>query len=1224
MTRPPYVIAHYADNAGCGTHRIMRPVELMSKLGVINGRCDMNIWPDDQLRGVDPDIVVFQRQHEEVQIQSIHRYRDTLPNAFIVYELDDILSAVPEWSVHASFIPHDVDDRMRRAIEPCHAVSVSTKTLAGHIKAVCGDDVDVRIVPNMIGRDDIASVAEIRKNTTLPHGKPRIGWGGSISHDADLDLLLPAIEALHDKVQFVFVGMKPKTDVPVEFHEGVPPREFLQKMASLNLDLVLAPLVDHKFNHCKSNLRLIEAAACGYPVIASRITPYIEANPPVVAYAEDNEWLLKIERWLKNPDRNAAQKLNEWFSRRFIFDDKVEERLRGWLPVNAKVFRPKARTGPTDDIIVVSPSLSATPPEYRVVKKFEDVGDANADILDVRMVTTINKSQVERMKKRLVSSRVAAVCSFSNDGGLASFPRLNGFTPIDSEQGTQIDACAEKLFGNLTMEIPFAAGPAILVSRKVVDILGLPTDHAVEQAEGGIIEWGVAATAHGFTNVVAADVYVPALIQVVFEQFKTILNRIHYRWPPIQTPPDPLREARAHLEMHYHQDNYKTPPLTSPNDYLEWSKFSDEPGSKDLAFFAEHAEETTATFKTGWRLISGYDTKLAPHAEYMFADTIRKNPDAVLIYADHDFINEKGERGNHDFKPAILDYHMLLSRDYVSQIFAIRDDVRPEFFDNWYDAILQVVDTHGRDKVVHIPLCLAHLKEPTTEETIAKCAGNVAAATKHLSSIGRNAIVHQNPVYKQYGITEYRVDGEPLVSIIIITGGRVEMLSPCVGTLMTFTDYKNYELIIVTDKDVPKGCQDYLDTLKDNDKVKVFNWPHPYNWSAKNNFGVKQAKGDYFLFLNDDTRFAEKTWLTSMVGAAQFPDVGTVGGRLVYPNGTIQHVGVVCHEGLTGHIHKTMPEINAGYNGLIIKDNAATANTGACMLVSRKLYDEVGGLDEELAHNFNDVAFCLEMNRRGYHHVVSARASVQHLEGVTRISPVTDEGMKIQLAEGRILGAKYPDKEKYWNWNFHFAHVGGGLFVSGLNYDTLKWPKNSWPWRGEDWLHDVVLVIGENVDVLPDIQNGDIIYYSKCYGYNIKLERPALENLPPFDVRDLARARAMLAGIGISKIILGTIFGGVVETLRFLLKMGVPVEYRPINGEAICPRLDFRSNGASCDDGWRRGMCGACLDEHQSPFGEPNIGGWREDWRTFINASDLDLSQADTQTANAIKEVYRP
>lgn len=1219
VSRPHYILSHFADNAGCGHHRILRPMELLARSGMIGGRCDTSLWEDSHLIAVQPDVVVFQRQHEDVQIAAIKRYKETLPNTFIVYELDDILSAVPEWSIHRSAIPHDVDARMGRAISHCHAVSVSTKDLARHIKEVCGDDVDVRIVPNMLGKDELAAIDQIRRNRGVPSLKPRIGWGGGISHKGDLDLLIPAIEALHDKVDFVFLGMKPDTDAPVEFHEGVPPREFLSKMASLNLDLELAPLVDCKFNRCKSNLRLLEAGACGYPVLASRVQPYTERQAPV-RYVPDDKWKEAIEEWVKNPTK--GDKLQEWVLRHFVFDDKAEERLRGWLPYNDKVFKPKQRSVAPSDTIIVTPGLPIQD-KYKTVKKFSEVGDTNADVLYLRMGSSINEEQLRRMKTRLVGTKFASVCTVSNDGGITSFPRVNNYVPIDAMLGAKLDKCCNELFPNVTMEVPFGAGSAVLLSRKVIDMIGMPEDTAeVADIEGPLIEWCVMAASRGFGNVCAVDTYIPAAVQTVFERFRAVLARIALRWPPVQTPPDPLREVRAHLEMNFHRNHYDVPPLTSANNYDEWVAFGDEPGVRDVEFIQDFADET-ANLLEGWTVVTAPGAIIAPHAEYLIARAIRDNPNSVLVYGDHDFIDpESRKRVSHDFKPLALDFQMLLSRDYISPVFAIRDSKRPEFFDNWYDAILHTVDAHGADNVIHIPLCLAHLKQLTEDEATEKARIDIETANKFLVSSGRNIVVHQHPHFRQYGDVEYKVEGSPLVSIIIITGGRVEMLSPCVNTLRAFTSYKNYEILILTDKDVPAPCQEYLNTLADDPVVRVINWPHPYNWSAKNNFGVTQAKGEYYLFLNDDTRFAEGDWLTNMVGAAQLPDTGCVGARMYYPSGQIQHVGVICNEALTGHISKGQPGQNAGYNGYNYVSHQATAVTGACLLVSKERYDEVGGLDEQFAHNFNDVAFCIEMNRKGYKHVVPARAMLQHLEGVTRTSPMTDEGMRIQINEGLELGKLYPDKDPYWNWNLHFAHVGSNLFVTGLNMDTLRWPKTPWAWRSDTWRHDRLLLIGDTVDGLPDIRNGDSVYYAKCAGYNIKIERPGIENVPPFDLRDMPRARAIINGLGINKIVVGTITGGVVEVLRFINKIGVPVEYRVTTGEAVCPRTTFKPNGTSCEGGYKRGECAACLDQHSSPFGETNVDAWRSEWKLFLNSVRVDKSLAPQEAIDALQDVY--
>src|SRR5262249_13723396 len=155
--------------------------------------------------------------------------------------------------------------------------------------------------------------------------------------------------------------------------------------------------------------------------------------------------------------------------------------------------------------------------------------------------------------------------------------------------------------------------------------------------------------------------------------------------------------------------------------------------------------------------------------------------------------------------------------------------------------------------------------------------------------------------------------------------------------------------------------------------------------------------------LNDDTRVLEPEWLTEMVGAALTPGAGAVGARLSYPQGGTQHAGVVYASGISGHIHKGLPPQAAGYSGIVALAHEATAVTGACMLVSRELFYDMSGFNTELAHNFNDVAFCLDIVRKGRANIVASRAHLQHYEGVTRTSPVTPEGQAIMQKDGLYM-----------------------------------------------------------------------------------------------------------------------------------------------------------------------------------------------------------------------------
>lgn len=221
---------------------------------------------------------------------------------------------------------------------------------------------------------------------------------------------------------------------------------------------------------------------------------------------------------------------------------------------------------------------------------------------------------------------------------------------------------------------------------------------------------------------------------------------------------------------------------------------------------------------------------------------------------------------------------------------------------------------------------------------------------------------------------------QPLVSIIIPTKNNTSLLKQCLESIESKSTYKNYEIIIVDNNSKKPESTSYLSALKH----KVISHNDPFNFSKINNFAVTNAEGKHVIFLNDDTEVISSDWIERMLEHSQRPDVGAVGVKLLYPDDTIQHAGVLMGVGtLTAHAFEGFPRDHVGHKGLqTVHDCSAV--TGACMMIRKQLFQEIGGFDEHLAYAFNDVDLCLRLRKKGYSIVYTPYAELYHYTQSTR------------------------------------------------------------------------------------------------------------------------------------------------------------------------------------------------------------------------------------------------
>ncbi len=312
-----------------------------------------------------------------------------------------------------------------------------------------------------------------------------------------------------------------------------------------------------------------------------------------------------------------------------------------------------------------------------------------------------------------------------------------------------------------------------------------------------------------------------------------------------------------------------------------------------------------------------------------------------------------------------------------------------------YDLFLRL--TEIATNIVHVQKCLYYWRAcptSTASSSSAKsytCLAGQRALQNHFNRIGMEASVELGKVPNAYRVT-YPIKGNPLVSILIPNYDHVQTLKKCLDSILQKSTYENYEIIIIENNSSQLETFDYYDSLKENSKIKVVRWDGKFNYSAINNFGFKYAKGDYILLLNNDIEVITPNWIEEMLMFAQRDDVGAVGAMLYFPSNKIQHGGVILGIGeVADHSHRGYPHGNHGYANRLVTVQNYSCVTAACLMVSSKIYKEVGELDESFEVAFNDVDFCMRLRKAGYLNVWTPFAELYHHESESRGTEDTPE-----------------------------------------------------------------------------------------------------------------------------------------------------------------------------------------------------------------------------------------
>lgn len=430
--------------------------------------------------------------------------------------------------------------------------------------------------------------------------------------------------------------------------------------------------------------------------------------------------------------------------------------------------------------------------------------------------------------------------------------------------------------------------------------------------------------------------------------------------------------------------------------------------------------------------------ELDPEALAMIDAAVREAPDADIAYTDEECLDSRRRR--HAFFKPDWSPERFRAQPYLGRVCALRRaavdavggfDIALKGAHEW-DLILRIAEREGC--VIHIPrvLCRRCAPAPPPRD---RTDAETRAIQAHCDRIGLEARVAAGGVGSNARRLEPALVRRPTVSILIPTGGRSRrvrngptvLVTRCLRSIITRSSYDTYEIVCVADASVEGAV---LDELRDigRERLRIVDFDRPFNFSAKLNLGARMSEGEHLLLLNDDTEVVTPSWMERLVMYGAHQGIGAVGARLLWPNDRIQHAGVVFEEGLPGHVYRgSAANFTGNWGGAVVPQNYL-AVTGACLLTPRAAFEEVGGFEEELPVNYNDMDYCLKLRTAGRRVVYDPDTVLYHFESSSRRSGATR--LEKEWLRNRWRGLADPDP--FSNPALHYGVPRGGPLGSRL------------------------------------------------------------------------------------------------------------------------------------------------------------------------------------------------